>query len=218
MPTRRRPKPSEVSLDRARLADERRRRYAAVLQSHPAVVEVPGHSGAFYLCRRLDPVDLLALGTLPQPLTQVVRRMMRSGAMEAAGETDEDYDRYLQTCAAVVRLAALVPPPAFLAGEVGIDDLDPADCLPLFGSPDEPLQPGQFIMTGYGQPPAPAGAPTLSIGINDLTFIVTVLLAAGPPSAPLLQFRFEPGSAVASLDDVADGALDRAPVAAGADS
>lgn len=200
--TRRKPADAAFHLERARLSDERRARYAAVQGKHPKVMEVATPSGTFFLCRRLAPLDLLATDLLPQPLTQVVRKMMRMGMSEAQGENDEDYERYLATCAALVKIAALVPPPAFLDGDVDLDDLDPAECLPLFVDAD-PLE-GQYVFSGYGQPPVAADVPTLSLSVNDLTFAVTILLSAGPPSAPLLLFRVQPGGAVAGLDDLED--------------
>lgn len=205
--TRRAPAPTtDFNAERTRLARERRERYAPITDgANPRVMEVATPAGAFYLCRRLDPVDLLATDTLPQPLTQIVRRMMRMGMSEAQGDSDADYDRYLKTCAAVFRLAALVPPSAFLDGEIDLEAIDPDMCLPLFVDADP--QPGQRFMTGYGNPPPPEGAPTLSIGVNDLTFVITVLLSAGPPNAPLLLFRHEPGGSVAGLDDLAHDAL-----------
>lgn len=195
-PRRRRPTAAAQALAAAQARQDRRALYAtaesAAASMPPPVGEVfLPIAGQAYLFRRLDLSDFLLAGALPEPCTQVVRRMLVSGIgpVQNDGETQKDY---LDTAAALARAAILIPPDAFLDGEIEAEAVDPGACRPMFVEAD-PGE-GQAVLVG-GHVAEPAeGTAWVRFSPHDLSMLATVLVLNAP--AAVSRFRGEPGGDV----------------------
>ena len=199
---RRRPTPAQQALAAARAKEERRSLYASAASTAasmpPACLEVfLPIAGAGYVLRRLDLSDFLLAGAIPQPCTQIVRRMVTEGIgpVQTDPETQKDY---LDTAAALARAAIIIPPDAFLDGEMEASDIDPAECRPMFVEAD----PGedQAVLVGGHVDVPPAGTPWARFSPHDLSMIATVVALNAP--AAVSRFRGQPDGDVERVDAV----------------
>lgn len=214
-PRRRRPTPAQQALAAARAKEERRALFATAASTAasmpPACLEVfLPIAGMGYVLRRLDLADYLLAGAMPQPCTQVVRRMIAEGIgpVQTDPETQKDY---LDTATALARAAIIVPPEAFLDGEIEAEAIDPTECRPMFVEAD-PGE-GQAVLVG-GHVAQPAdGTPWVRFSPHDLSMIATVVALNAP--AAVSRFRGQPDGDVGRVVavegvDGADKAVDAA--------
>ena len=126
------------------------------------VTECPlPRAGMPVLVRRLDLSAMAAAGVWPQPITQAARRMMIDGAL--GGYRDDDR-KFLAAACAIARAACIVPPPAFLSGDIEIGGITADMCKPLFVDAGTVPDDDQFVLVvldvARGQTPEQAAEET----------------------------------------------------------
>lgn len=138
----------------------------------------------FLLLQRVDLVKLVRSDNWPQPLTAAVRRLMMNGGRPTEDMLAEDkIEETMAVCVAITKASVIVPPPAFLSGEIEVSDITEDMCKPLFvdENPDE----DQVVLLGPGGDLSDRSG-SLAAGYlhpSDLMRITARAYAAGPGAA-----------------------------------
>lgn len=203
-PRRKRTTPAAQALAAAQAKQERRALFATAASSAasmpPACAEVfLPVTGQGYLYRRLSLSDFLLAGSAPQPCTQIVRRIIVDNFATVQGDPDPAVQKdFLDTAAALARAAILIPPDAFLDGDVEAEAVDPTGLRPMFveANPEE----GQAVLVGGHVGVPPDGTPWVRLSVQDLTILAFSLVLNAP--AAVSRFRGQPDGDVGRVEPV----------------
>ncbi|MCB9177232.1 MAG: hypothetical protein H6648_08735 [Caldilineae bacterium] len=171
-------------------------------QGAPVVLTQLPFNGLTVMIRRVDLVVLASSGSWPEPISSRVAQMVRlTPGAEEHYATAELERQSLAACAAVAKACVVVPPEAFMAGEIDEAQIDLRTLKPFFV--DEDPDEDQVILRVLEGELLPAGeaADAGALHHRDLVHIMTTAYLLGPGG--LGKFFRGQDSAVAQLADLA---------------
>lgn len=199
--------PADDSLLWGRVRYASRRETAAEASSYAFEVELP-LAGLVLVCRRPNLFGWLKTKSWPEPITQMVRRILVMGGGAIGNEVDA-VDAYIETAALLLRECAMVTPADVEAGLRSVEEVTADDWRPLFVREDERPGPDQLILL----PPdadysAELGDEYCYVHQGDLSHFVNMMTF----NTPGVMARFRLGNARRRrVEDDAVETLDSAP-------